>query len=177
MAKRQVFFSFHYKADAWRAAQVRNIGVVEGNNPVSDNDWEEIVRGGDSVIKRWIEEQMRYRSCVVVLIGAHTAGREWINYEIKRGWELGKGVVGIHIHNLKDKDGKQTTKGKNPFDYVTVQIPLRDYWHGTRFVKRWLSDLVKAYDPPYLDSPRVYDYIRNNLANWVKEAIDIRNQY
>ncbi len=37
MPKRQVFFSFHYEADAWRAAQVRNMGVVEGNEPVSDN--------------------------------------------------------------------------------------------------------------------------------------------
>lgn len=38
---RRVFFSFHYKPDNWRAAQVRNAGVVEGNTPVSDNDWGE----------------------------------------------------------------------------------------------------------------------------------------
>ena len=34
---RKVFFSFHYKRDNWRAAQVRNIGVIEGNKTVSDN--------------------------------------------------------------------------------------------------------------------------------------------
>lgn len=34
MAKRQVFYSFHYENDAWRAGQVRNIGVLEGNFPV-----------------------------------------------------------------------------------------------------------------------------------------------
>lgn len=38
MTKRQVFYSFHFKNDSWRAGQVRNIGVVEGNTPVSSND-------------------------------------------------------------------------------------------------------------------------------------------
>ena len=27
MAKRQVFFSFHYSRDSWRAAQVKNMGL------------------------------------------------------------------------------------------------------------------------------------------------------
>lgn len=31
--KRQIFYSFHYKPDNWRVAQVRNIGSVEGNKP------------------------------------------------------------------------------------------------------------------------------------------------
>ena len=33
---RRTFFSFHYKPDNAGAAQVRNMGVVEGNKPVSD---------------------------------------------------------------------------------------------------------------------------------------------
>ena len=31
---RRTFYSFHYKPDNWRAAQVRNMGVIEGNRPV-----------------------------------------------------------------------------------------------------------------------------------------------
>ena len=31
MVKRRTFFSFRYKPDNWRASQVRNMGVVEGN--------------------------------------------------------------------------------------------------------------------------------------------------
>ena len=46
MAKRQVFYSFHYGNDSWRASQVRNIGVLEGNSPVSSNDREEAKRKG-----------------------------------------------------------------------------------------------------------------------------------
>ncbi len=37
---RRAFYSFHYKPDNWRAAQVRNMGVIEGNLVASDNDWE-----------------------------------------------------------------------------------------------------------------------------------------
>ncbi len=163
---RRVFYSFYYKEDNWRASQVRNMGVIEGNKPVSDNDWEQITRAGDEAIKRWINEQMKGTSCTIVLIGSNTSNRNWIKYEIKKSWNDGKGLLGIYIHNLKDKDGKQSTKGRNPFDYFTM--------NGT---KSKLSSIVRVYDPKYFDSQMVYDYIRKNLASWVEEAIKIRNNY
>lgn len=78
---RKVFFSFHYKPDNWRASQVRNMGVIEGNAPVSDNDWEAIKKGGDKAIQNWIDGQLKGKSCTIVLIGANTAGRKWIKYD------------------------------------------------------------------------------------------------
>lgn len=101
--KRRVFFSFHYKPDAWRVSQIRNIGALERNRPVTHNDWEQVKRGGDAAIERWIARQMKYRSCTVVLVGSNTASRKWINYEIVRSWNDGMGVVGIHIHGWKTR--------------------------------------------------------------------------
>ncbi len=161
---RRVFFSFHYKADNWRASQIRNMGVIEGNRPVSDNDWEQVTRGGDEAIQKWISEQMEGKSCIVVLIGVNTAGRKWIKYEIKKAWDDGKGVLGIYIHNLKDEEGNQSSKGRNPFDDFTI--------NGEK-----LSKIVEAYDPPYSMSTYVYDHIKNNIVDWVEEAIEIRNKY
>ena len=161
---RKAFYSFHYKPDNWRASQVRNIGVVEGNSPVSDNDWEEITRGGDGAIQKWINGQLSGKSCAIVLIGANTAGRKWIKYEIEKSWNDRKGVVGIYIHCLKDKDSKQSLKGRNPFDDFTLE--------GKKF-----SSIVRAYDPPYSESIKVYDHIKNNLESWVEEAISIRASY
>ena len=160
---RKVFYSFHYKPDNWRAAQVRQMGAIEGNAPASDNDWESITKGGDEAIKKWINNQMSGKSCAVVLIGANTAGRKWINYEIVRAWDDQKGVLGIYIHNLKDSDKKQSYTGSNPFDYIT---------YGTNGPK--LSTVVKAYDPPYSDSTQVYNYIKENLSGWIEKAIEIR---
>jgi hypothetical protein len=161
---RRVFYSFYYKEDNWRASQVRNMGVIEGNKPVSDNDWEQITRGGEDAIKRWINDQMNGTSCTIVLIGGNTAGRKWINYEIKKSWEEHKGILGIYIHNLKDKDGKQSSIGKNPFDDFNI--------NGKPF-----SQIVNSYNPPYSDSQLVYDYIKRNIASWVEDAIKIRNNY
>ena len=54
MAKIQFFYSFHYENDSWRASQVRNIGVLDGNSPVSSNDWEEVKRKVEDFVKKWI---------------------------------------------------------------------------------------------------------------------------
>ena len=161
---RRAFYSFHFDADNWRASQVRNIGVIEGNSPASDNDWESIKGGGETAIKRWIDNQLSGRGCTIVLIGSATAGRKWINYEIEKSWNDGKGLLGIYVHGLKNRQSQQTSKGLNPFDGFTMQGGNSK-----------LSSIVKAYDPPYLQSTDVYQHISDNLAKWVEDAIAIRN--
>lgn len=180
MAKRQVFFSFHYGNDSWRAGQVRNIGVLEGNSPVSSNDWEEVKRKGDVAIKEWIKGNMKYRSCVVVLVGSETASRKWCKYEIEHAWKEGKGIVAINIHGLKDFFGEQSAKGKNPLEQFCVD---RKYnYIGEHKIpvdsnEINLSEVCKIYNPPYITSTKVYNYIKENIHLWVDEAIQIRNQY
>jgi hypothetical protein len=161
---RKVFYSFHYDVDAWRASQVRNMGVIEGNVPCSDNDWETVKKGGDKAIEKWIADQLVGRTCAVVLVGGQTASRKWVIHEIQEAWNAKKGVVGIRIHNLKDEAGNHGTFGSNPFDELTLQ-------NGA---KR-LSSIVKLYDPPGWASADVYKHIKDNMAGWVEEAITIRN--
>lgn len=160
---RKCFYSFHYKPDNWRVSTIRNIGAVEGNKPASDNDWEAVTGGGDSKIKKWIEDQMKGRSCTVILAGANTANRKWINYEIKTSWDKGMGVLVIFIHKIKNSRGQQCAKGGNPLFYVT---------HGPSGKR--LSAIAKAYDPPRETSTGTYTYIENNIGYWVEEAIRIR---
>jgi hypothetical protein len=161
---RKCFYSFHYQPDCWRASQVRNMGVIEGNQPVTDNDWEAVKKGGDDAIKKWIADQMSGRSCTVVLIGAATAGRKWIDHEIEKTWNDKKGLVGVYIHNLKNKDGYQSSAGANPFSQFKIG-------------ETSLGSIVKAYNPPYSSSTDVYKFINDNLAQWADEAAEIRNKY
>ena len=100
--KRKVFTSFHYKPDNWRASQIRSMGKLEGNSVVTTNKWEEVTKGGNKAIQEWIENNMYGKSCVVVFVGENTANRKWIDFEIKKAWEDGKGLLGIYVHNLKD---------------------------------------------------------------------------
>ena len=161
---RKVFFSFQFKKDHWRAGQVRSIGAIEGNSEVSDNKWEQIKDQGDDAVKKWINDNMAGRSCLVVLIGNGTANRKWINYEIKKAWDDKKGVVGIYIHNLKNSASEQDDKGHNPFDYV---------YHG----EKKLSSIVKTFDSVYSTSKYVYDDIKENISKLIDEAIQIRSNY
>jgi hypothetical protein len=104
------------------------------------------------------------KSVIIVCIGAKTAQRKYVKYEIAKGWNDGKGVLGIYIHNLTNLLGEQSSKGSNPFASFTV--------NGTN-----LSRVAKTYDPPYTTSTYVYEYINDNLAEWVEEAIKIRKSY
>lgn len=163
--KRRAFYSFHFDNDAWRAGQVRNIGVTEHNEPVSSNAWEEVKRGGDAAIKKWIDLQMSSRSCVIVLIGAQTANRKWINHEIGKAWDDKKGLLGIYIHNLLDQDRKASRMGENPFRYVklTNGYTIADY-----------PAHAPTHNPPGATSRDVYSYIADHLERWVELAIQNR---
>ena len=165
--KRRAFYSFHFDNDAWRAGQVRNSGVTEHNEPVSSNAWEEVKRGGDAAIKKWVNDQMSTRSCVIVLVGSQTANRKWINYEIGKAWDDKKGLLGIYIHRLLNQDSKSSTKGNNPFSYIKLKndLTIANYPQN-----------VTAYDPPYTDSKDVYGYIKDHLESWVEDAIKNRRQ-
>jgi hypothetical protein len=159
MAKKKCFLSFHYKLDCWRVQQVKNMGQVEEQPLLTSNDWETIKKKGDDAIREWIDKNMGGKDCLVVLVGAKTAGRRWVKHEIKKAWEKGMGVLAIHVHNLKDSSQNQTTKGDNPFDGLTV--------NGEKVTG-------KVYDPPYSTSTYVYDHISANIEDWVKAAIAAR---
>lgn len=131
------------------------MGVVEGNTPVSANAWEEVKRKGQAAIETWINDNMKGKSCVIVLIGTDTHKRPWVDYEIKKAWKDGKAILGIYIHNINCPNNGKCTKGKNPFDAITF--------------KRGETVIVpKVYDPQASDA---YNDIANNLSSWVEAAI------
>ncbi len=159
---RRVFHSFYYKPDSHRVSQIRSIGKVEGQALLSANGWEEVKRGGDAAIEKWIADEMNGKTCVVVLIGSETASRRWVKHEIRKGWEDGKGVLGVYIHQIKNLAGEQATKGANPFDAFKIG-------------EKSMASIVPAVNPAGSTSKAAYASIKDNLATWVEEAIAIRN--
>ena len=160
---RHVFYSFNYKPDVFRVSQVRNIGALEANRPAHDNDWETVVGGGDRAIERWIADQMKGRSCTIVLVGSHTAGRKWITHEIVKSWNDGMGVAGVRINGLQNRLKQTSQNGGNPFGYVD---------HNKTGLK--LSSIVKLYSPEGNHSKARYAWIAKYLEAIVEEAIRIR---
>ena len=160
---RHVFFSFHFAQDFWRTQQVRQINALSGQRIANSNDWEEIKRQGDSAIKSWIDGQMLGKSCVIVLVGKETALRPWVKYEIIKGWNEKKGILGIRIDKLEDTLGQQSSPGPNPFDSVHFENSS-----GT------LSQYVDLWTPHGSDSKSAYGHISSNIEAWIEKAVRSR---
>lgn len=156
---RSVFYSFHYQNDISRVMTVRNRWVTYGGQTVSGiidhADFEKVQRQGDVAIKRWIQSQLSGTSVTVVLIGAETLKRQYVQYEICESLKRGNAVIGVYIHRIKDLKGYTSTA----CDRHTV---IGHYNDGT---------------PAYFDkiADGIYDYVLNdgytNLDSWVEKAV------
>jgi hypothetical protein len=158
---RHVFYSLHYEADRSRCELVRKLPGLTPNLEAKAGEWATIQRTGEFAFKRWLEQQLRGRSCTVLLIGAQTALRPAIQYEIKRSWELRLGLLGVHVHGLADAKGVQSAKGPNPFERPENALGAH-------------AGLIRVYDPPETDSKLIYRFIADNLAQWVEHAVASR---
>lgn len=156
MAKIPVFYSFHFDNDVMRVQQIRNIGSIEGNPPTTPNEWETLKRTGKKAVEDWIEQNMKYKRCIIVLIGSETASRPWVEHEIIKAWNDGKALLGIHIHNLRCPRKGASRKGRNPFDLIKFNDG------------RTMSSVVPCYDP---NSFNAYQDIASNISNWIDHAI------
>ncbi len=119
----RTFFSFHYQRDIWRVTIVRNSTVIDGAAAAGWHDaslWEEAKRKGDAAIKRLIDDGLHGTSATVVCIGAQTAYRRYVDYEIQRSHERGNAILGLHISHLKDRTGLTDVRGAVPKRLVDI---------------------------------------------------------
>jgi hypothetical protein len=151
------FFSFHHRSDSWRAGQVRNSWVTQDRIDAGFWDaaeWEAVKKKDTATIHKWIDEQMKGTSVTVVLIGSETSTREHVGYEISQSHNLKKGMLGIYIHNVRDKEGMTDSKGANPFNNWSVTQ------NGQKVS---LATLYPTYD-------WVSDDGRANIGIWIEAA-------
>lgn len=116
--------------------------------------WEEAKKQGDEAIRRMINRCLDNTSVTAVLIGAETAGREWVKYEIKRSVERGNGLLGIFIDGIKDRYGRPDQRGENPFG---------GFYFDRNGRRVYLSEIYPTYDWVQHDG-------YNGLADWVEAA-------
>lgn len=154
---RKVFFSFHYDRDVRRVVQVRKSWVVRPGGeaqPFYDKAEFEKAKRRAGGIEQWIEDQLKGTSVTVVLFGAETYNREWVRHEIKRSYELEKGMLAIDIHNVKDPQLGTDIQGQNPLEYWSVER------NGSKV------SFASLY--------RTYDWVRDNgyanMPAWIETA-------
>lgn len=153
---RRVFFSFHYARDSVNVAQVRNAWVVSPQHetqPLLDKAaWETIKRQGDAAIRRWIDTQMQGTSVTVVLFGAQTYLRPWVQHEILKSYDERRGLLGVSLRGMKGF-------GSQP-DYSPCPNPF-----PAAFQRRPNVNVLQF---------PTYEWIandgRSNLGRWVEDA-------
>lgn len=189
---RRCFFSFYYDRDVWRSQQVKNVWVTHTDREAAgffNSSAFETAKKSDAALRTFLNAEMKGSSVVCALIGTATYSRRWVRYELVRGFEKGKGLLGVRIHGLKNKDGETDTFGPNPFDYLgyewnkqTDVIRFKESKNGSW---QWFTDLptMKYADLPFALSSTdstfshlfsTYDYVNSNgyssIGNWIEAA-------
>ena len=159
---RRVFFSFHYDNDISRSMVVRNSWVTQGKEAAGFVDkavFEQVKRQGDKAVHNWIDKQLEGTSVTVVLIGAETLNRPYVQYEICKSIQRGNAVIGVLIHNIKDmRTGGLSARGNthtvigqyndgSPAYFDTICDGIYDYYsqNGYQNMGTWIENAAKAH--------------------------------
>ena len=145
---RQCFFIFDYDNDFARAKQIADYGIVAARAPAGFDDkalWDAASGEGPDAVHRLIDDALEGTSATVVLIGEHTAERDYVDYAIERSIERQNGIVGIFIDDLTDETGAPGTRGPKPYEEeATANLAAGGY--------------------------RSHPWNRRDFADWVEEA-------
>ena len=141
---RRVFFSFEYAHDVSRAMVVRNSWVTQGRVAAGFVDaaaFEEIKKGGDAAIKRWITDQLHGTSVTVVLVGSHTCDSQYVQYEIDHSKAKGNGLLGIDVSKIEDLNKNTSERcGQIPEGYDFYCWNRDDGYHN---MGDWIEKAAK----------------------------------
>jgi hypothetical protein len=201
--KRKAFFSFHFD-DVMRVNVVRNAWKISHPDApqmrsfYDSSLWESRRLEGPDALKRLIREGVGYTSAVCVLIGSDTWNRRWVRYEIARAVIDGRGLLTVHLNNIRHHVTKQShTLGYNPLSYMGIAskqqtiLSIPQYylceWDAKSQSWVWYEDYTLPVTlPPYIAAPAPghvtslssgtaeYDYIghdgHRNLGLWIDQA-------
>jgi hypothetical protein len=155
---RRAFFSFHYSRDIWRANVVRNCWLTHKDRTAAGfwdaSLWEEAKKKGRNAIKQMIDRALIGTSVTVVLIGAETAYRDYVQYEVTESHNQRKGLLGIYIHRIANQRNEADAQGDNPF---------KQFYFENNGRRTYLSEIYPTYhwfrDDGYL-----------NIGSWIEAA-------
>lgn len=188
---RRTFFSFHYQPDNQRAQVVKQSWLTKPDREAAgffnSSAFETKKRTSDA-LKAFLNEELKGTSVTCVLIGAETALRPWVRYELVRSFYRGNGLFGIRVHGIKNFAQQTATAGLNPFDHLAYcvannRVSWKEQKNGkwepyTEVPSMALSDV--AYDlkgehnHTFACRFPIYDWVTNdgynNLGTWIDRA-------
>jgi hypothetical protein len=199
--KRKVYFSFHFD-DIMRVNNVRQAWKIDHPDAPTIRSfydsslWESRQLESSECLKRLIREGVEHTSAICVLVGSQTWARPWVRYEIARAVIDGRGLLAVHLNNIRHHVTKRPDPlGKNPLAYMAVGkvqpilwMPPQ-YYLFERTLEGWVryrAHTAAVNLPSYLTDPAagrvsllsggtaVYDYVNqgghSNIGAWIDRA-------
>jgi len=192
---RRTFFSFHYKPDIWRVQNVRNCWIVKPEDQSADGFFDSSVfeasaKENDDTLKAFLRDGLKNSSVTCVLVGAETASRRWVRYEVVRSILKGNGVLAVFIHDVKNNSGQTCLKGVNPLEEIGVYKTDTGIFFAERKDGKWVKygdyTLAIPKGDLWFDAPTTnsvislskhclsYDFVqqngRENIGGWIEAA-------
>ncbi len=140
-SRRKVFISYHHGGDQWFYNEFSRL-FHDQYETIFDNSLE---RQFDSEDARYVMQRIRDKhitntSCTVVLIGAQTHQRKYVDWEIKATLDKDHGLVGIVLPTHQKSQDQKILVPDRFHDNVVSGYALWDHWSNMS-VKR-LTEMV-----------------------------------
>jgi hypothetical protein len=188
---RRTFFSFHYEPDNQRAQVVKQSWLTKPDREAAgffDSSAFETKKRPDEALQAFLIEQLKGTSVTCALVGAETAIRPWVRYELVRSFHRGNGLMAIRVNGIKNFNQQYSQARSNPFDLIAYSVVNdRVYWQESnngvwvgydKVPSMPLSEV--AYDLGgqlhHTFSCRfpIYDWVNDNgylnLGDWIERA-------
>lgn len=99
--RRKIFVSYHHRGDQQYYNEFSRI-FHDGYQLITDNSLERAVDSGDVdyIMRRIREEHLHGSSCTVVLCGANTPNRKYVDWEILASLNQGMALIGVGLPGI-----------------------------------------------------------------------------
>lgn len=135
---RRVYLCFDYHQDLSRINRIRHIPGIAANAPAGFKDasyWENIHMRGEVTARRAIDAALETTSVTVVCLDRLTSACKYVMYVVERSLDLGHGIVGLHIHNVRDAHGDTSERGAVPWMIKVSGFKIHDYTNQEDLVR------------------------------------------
>ncbi|MEI6654738.1 MAG: TIR domain-containing protein [Verrucomicrobiota bacterium] len=188
---RRTFFSFHYLPDNQRAQVVKQSWLTKPDREAAgffDSSAFETKKRTNDALKAFLNEQLKGTTVTCVLIGAETALRPWVRYELVRSFYRGNGLFGVRINGIKNFAQQNGTAGLNPFDLLAYSVADNRVSWKEKNNGIWVPynevpsmalsdvayDLKEEHNNTFACRFPIYDWANdngyNNLGTWIDRA-------
>ena len=131
--KRKVFVSYHHGGDQLYYNEFSRI-FHDSYEVISDNSLERSFDSDDPVyvMRRIREAHISGTSCTIVLVGQHTWGRKYVDWEIDATLEKQHGLIGIQLPSLPlNQDRTVTVPERLRQNIQSTYAPWVTWGHAT----------------------------------------------